>query len=285
MTTSGLIDGLVDINQENTENKYSQNIDYYQKYIDLLKKNEDLETEKEDYKFNLTRYQDILEPAYNKNIRKLKEEKVVISQEKDFYFANFTKYQKEIEPKYKEEIYTLNQDLSRYENIFKDLKIEYNDKLFQYQKEAERHYSAIIRDLKAENEKLNLDKKRINNNLDKDYPDEKIIELETDIPSSYQSALGDALNVHLNNSVQLSTDIASLQDRLEKTFTPLKDYYKILEVDKKADEETLKKAYKKLGKIRRNRLIVGVDPGLRAFLTAVDGDDNLGCKNIEKTHL
>ncbi|CAJ0746711.1 467_t:CDS:2, partial [Entrophospora sp. SA101] len=75
MTTSGLIDGLVDINQENTENKYSQNIDYYQKYIDLLKKNEDLETEKEDYKFNLTRYQDILEPAYNKNIRKLKEEK------------------------------------------------------------------------------------------------------------------------------------------------------------------------------------------------------------------
>jgi len=27
-----------------------------------------------------------------------------------------------------------------------------------------------------------------------------------------------------------------------------KDYYKILEVDKNADEETLKKAYKKLGK-------------------------------------
>lgn len=27
-----------------------------------------------------------------------------------------------------------------------------------------------------------------------------------------------------------------------------KDYYKILEVDKKADEEALKKAYKKLGK-------------------------------------
>ncbi|CAJ0827652.1 17476_t:CDS:2, partial [Entrophospora sp. SA101] len=203
MTTSGLIDGLVDINQENTENKYSQNIDYYQKYIDLLKKNEDLETEKEDYKFNLTRYQDILEPAYNKNIRKLKEEKVVISQEKDFYFANFTKYQKEIEPKYKEEIYTLNQDLSRYENIFKDLKIEYNDKLFQYQKEAERHYSAIIRDLKAENEKLNLDKKRINNNLDKDYPDEKIIELETDI-------------------LQLSADINSLQDKLERYVTTLK---------------------------------------------------------------
>ncbi|CAJ0916524.1 20204_t:CDS:2 [Entrophospora sp. SA101] len=281
MTTSGLIDGLVDINQENTENKYSQNIDYYQKYIDLLKKNEDLETEKEDYKFNLTRYQDILEPAYNKNIRKLKEEKVVISQEKDFYFANFTKYQKEIEPKYKEEIYTLNQDLSRYENIFKDLKIEYNDKLFQYQKEAERHYSAIIRDLKAENEKLNLDKKRINNNLDKDYPDEKIIELETDIrskvfmieaieksnqelrttndklrkeASSYQSALGDALNVHLNNSVQLSTDIASLQDRLEKYVTALKGSF--IEIDNDKIQELYGKYNLDIHQHKNNKILM-----------------------------
>nr|CAG8513515.1 6072_t:CDS:2 [Entrophospora candida] len=235
-TTSELIDGLVDIDSENTENRYSKNIDYYQKYIDLLKENKDLETEKENYKFDLTKYREILEPTYNEKNRKLKEKNKIITQEKEFYFDNFTKYQKEIEPKYKEKINSLTQDLSNCER-----------ELLQC-KEAEIAYNSMIIDLK---ERHNYDRERINNlekdlKQSKDYAEKKTIELETDVRSKAVmieaiEKLNRELQVEsanikkevpsyhfcLSDSVQLSADINSLQDKLERYVTTLKGSIKI----------------------------------------------------------
>nr|CAG8562953.1 11239_t:CDS:2 [Entrophospora candida] len=138
----------------------------------------------------------------------------------------------EIEPKYKEKINSLTQDLSNCER-----------ELLQY-KEAERLYNAIIIELK---EWHNLSKKRINNlEKDLDYAEKKTIELETDVRSKAVmieaiEKLNRELQVEsanikkevssyhfcLSDPVQLSADINSLQNKLEKYVTTLKGQIKI----------------------------------------------------------
>nr|CAG8546719.1 9486_t:CDS:2 [Entrophospora candida] len=169
--------------------------------------------------------------------------KIAKSEEKgNYYFDELVKnkeklneYQQEIVPKYIEQINSLNNNLeinrqeittlktniSRAKASYAELNNDYTkNKIYQDNKIAElitesqnktlfvKELEKSKRELEATNEKLRKE------------------------ASSYQSALGDALNFRLsdednNNSVQLSADINSLQDKLERYVTTLKGSIKI----------------------------------------------------------
>nr|CAG8538184.1 1194_t:CDS:2 [Entrophospora candida] len=231
-------------------NKYKV---FESKYSQLHADNEKLTNELNNYKEQIKNMElqynsNIVEMGefYGKKIRELEAEnnsKIAKSEEKgNYYFDELVKnkekldkYQQEIEPKYIEQIKSLNNNLeinqqeittlktniSRAKANYDKLNKDYNnDKIYQDNKIAElitesQNKTLFINDL----EKSKRELEATNEKLRKEA-------------SSYQSALGDALNFRLsdednNNSVQLSADINSLQDKLEKYVTTLKGQIKI----------------------------------------------------------
>ncbi|CAJ0872924.1 9798_t:CDS:2 [Entrophospora sp. SA101] len=227
------------VDNENLTNKLNiiepEYNDLMPKFNDLVPKYKQLRVDNE----NLTNKLN----SYKEQIKNMEQEmgesnsKIAKSEEKGNLYLDelvknkekLNKYQQEID-KYIEQINSLNNNLEINQQEITTLKINISrakanydklnndytkDKIYQDNKIAElitesQNKALFVKDL----EKSKRELEAINEKLRKEA-------------SSYQSALGDALNFRLsdednNNSVQLSADINSLQDKLERYVTTLK---------------------------------------------------------------
>nr|CAG8436929.1 11723_t:CDS:2 [Entrophospora candida]CAG8440502.1 11064_t:CDS:2 [Entrophospora candida] len=196
---SGLVKQFNEINEKNERLKEENE----KQKIEFVKYRQTVETKHEEYNEYIDKLKEV--------INKLKENCDRLNKETEHYRNKFTSYQREIEPRYKEEVKKLRQEKELYQN-----------ELTKYQQVIIPKYNENI------------------NNLKKEFS--IVYEKST---SSCQSALRSAesscYNLRdgdRNDPVQLTNDLRSLQERIERYVTTLKgavvvDNEKVLELFKK----------------------------------------------------
>nr|CAG8492681.1 14805_t:CDS:2 [Entrophospora candida] len=236
----------IETESKNSDREYSENINYYQKYIELLKENEKrndfrklIEKQILNISLDIDQQKTIEEiKILEENNHKLIKENERLVRDNQAFTYELARYQHEIEPQDKEKIKNLviqNITLSNGQRIIKAL---YDKKTASLNAEKEKERLSF-------NEKIRkLEKEKESNNDKllqyKNYADNKISELEADIHNKVvmieaieklkkeNSIDQSALNFQdENNSAQLSTDINSLQNNLERYVTTLKGNIKI----------------------------------------------------------
>ncbi|CAJ0846823.1 7166_t:CDS:2 [Entrophospora sp. SA101] len=208
---SGLVKQFNEINEKNERLKEENE----KQKIEFVKYRQTVETKHEEYNEYIDKLKEV--------INKLKENCDRLNKETEHYRNKFTSYQREIEPRYKEEVKKLRQEKELYQN-----------ELTKYQQVIIPKYNENINNLKKEfsivYEKSSTEVTKLQ---------------QSNTPSSYQSALRSAesscYNLRdgdRNDPVQLTNDLRSLQERIERYVTTLKgavvvDNEKVLELFKK----------------------------------------------------
>nr|CAG8464433.1 10041_t:CDS:2 [Entrophospora candida] len=210
--------------------------------------NEKLAEENDNYKSEFVKCKQAIEAKHNEHvnklveiINKLKENSDKLNQEAEHYRNKLISYQREIEPKYKEEVKKLRQERELYRNEL----IEYQQKVVPKLKETNDN---IKKDLLNAHSVSNAENNKLQQSIT--HAEKKISELETDNQnkiniirelkksyseledkneklrkeaSSYQSADYNMRNEDSrNSSVQLTNDLITLHEKIEKYVTTLK---------------------------------------------------------------
>ncbi|CAH1761474.1 17026_t:CDS:2 [Entrophospora sp. SA101] len=210
--------------------------------------NEKLAEENDNYKNEFAKCKQAIEAKHNEHvnklveiINKLKENSDKLNQEAEHYRNKLISYQREIEPKYKEEVKKLRQERELYRNEL----IEYQQKVVPKLKETNDN---IKKDLLNAHSVFNAENNKLQQSIT--HAEKKISELETDNQnkiniirelkksygeledkneklrkeaSSYQSADYNMRNEDgRNSSVQLTNDLITLHEKIEKYVTTLK---------------------------------------------------------------